>query len=564
MAAASQAKTETKEKVVYSQDGVFVHTAVPTTTHSANIIPGRVSLIEKDNSTFVDWSPCDFGDDDYELQSSDYSEWNLVTQNKQKDEKNSPKKKEKSKYAIHFDIKKLHSIRRSDPRLAWSYIVFILKDSNTLPALHFHSGGIMNLIRNLQRYIWITRSATNHKLFLVDDEQKALRMSLTQLQLFPEGAPQTSYISHFFNAAYYDGMDALSKVTKYFRDTMDVMQSGPNLAEMDDPLVISTTSPRKDAEFEDLGEATSLSERNIPHRRCLGEVPMVSREEPLREEGWKSMLDSNGRVINIKKLHDKVFKGGIDKGLRREVWKYLLGYYKYGCTFQSRFALNKAKEEEYRTMKTQWQTISAKQEKHFSEYRERKQLVEKDVMRTDRTHPYYIEEPNNKNITTLNNVLMTYCMYNFDLGYVQGMSDLLSPVLFIMDNEVDAFWCFVGLMKKVAHNFDENQEGMKMQLHQLAVLLKFVDPLFYSYLEQHDSGNLYFCFRWLIINFKREFQYDDIMTLWEAMWTQNLSPNFHLIICLAILDKHRQLIMEMNFGFNEILKLSRFQSSVHQ
>lgn len=36
-----------------------------------------------------------------------------------------------------------------------------------------------------------------------------------------------------------------------------------------------------------------------------------------------------------------------------------------------------------------------------------------------------------------------------DLGYVQGMSDLLAPVLYIMDNEVDAFWCFVGMMKKV-------------------------------------------------------------------------------------------------------------------
>jgi hypothetical protein len=40
-------------------------------------------LSYQDNSTFVDWSPCDFGDDDYELQSSDYSEWNLVTQHKQ-------------------------------------------------------------------------------------------------------------------------------------------------------------------------------------------------------------------------------------------------------------------------------------------------------------------------------------------------------------------------------------------------------------------------------------------------------------------------------------------------
>lgn len=48
---------------------------------------------------------------------------------------------------------------------------------------------------------------------------------------------------------------------------------------------------------------------------------------------------------------------------------------------------------------------------------------------------------------------MTYVMYNFDLGYVQGMSDLLSPILCLMDNEVDAFWCFVGFMDKVVKLF---------------------------------------------------------------------------------------------------------------
>ena len=34
--------------------------------------------------------------------------------------------------------------------------------------------------------------------------------------------------------------------------------------------------------------------------------------------------------------------------------------------------------------------------------------------------------------------------------------------------------------------------------------------------EKHDSGNLYFCFRWLLICFKREFSFPDIMTLWEV------------------------------------------------
>ncbi len=29
------------------------------------------------------------------------------------------------------------------------------------------------------------------------------------------------------------------------------------------------------------------------------------------------------------------------------------------------------------------------------------------------------------------------------------MSDLLAPILVVMENEVDAFWCFVGFMETV-------------------------------------------------------------------------------------------------------------------
>jgi hypothetical protein len=58
------------------------------------------------------------------------------------------------------------------------------------------------------------------------------------------------------------------------------------------------------------------------------------------------------------------------------------------------------------------------QEDRFSAFRERKTQIEKDVFRTDRTHPYF-EGDNNKNIDLLQDILMTYVMFNFDLGYVQ-------------------------------------------------------------------------------------------------------------------------------------------------
>ncbi|GIY65308.1 TBC1 domain family member 15 [Caerostris extrusa] len=206
-------------------------------------------------------------------------------------------------------------------------------------------------------------------------------------------------------------------------------------------------------------------------------------------------------------------------------------------------------------MKLQWKSFSADQESRFSALRDRKSLIgmalkflKKDVSRTDRTHPFF-EGENNTNVQMLQEILMTYCMYNFDLGYVQGMSDLLSPILVVMQDEVDAFWCFAG-----GSNFELEQQGMKNQLQDLHRLLHFVDSQLCSYLEKHDSGNLYFAFRWLLILFKRDFKFMEIMRLWEVLWTGLPCKNFHLLICVAILDSEKMTIMENDYGLTEILK----------
>jgi TBC1 domain family member 15 len=145
-------------------------------------------------------------------------------------------------------------------------------------------------------------------------------------------------------------------------------------------------------------------------------------------------------------------------------------------------------------------------------------------------------------------------MYNFDIGYVQGMSDLLSPILYLLEDEAASFWCFVGFMEKVFRNFDEDQAGMKNQLSKMRTLMEFANPQLFKYLKGHDSDNMYFCFRWLLVWFKREFSHDDILELWEVLWTGMPCVNFHLLVGTAILDNEMTTIMENDYGFTEILK----------
>lgn len=44
-------------------------------------------------------------------------------------------------------------------------------------------------------------------------------------------------------------------------------------------------------------------------QRDLGEVPEVSRGEPMRLNEWQSFLDDVGRVTDVKKLKDRIFHG---------------------------------------------------------------------------------------------------------------------------------------------------------------------------------------------------------------------------------------------------------------
>ena len=99
---------------------------------------------------------------------------------------------------------------------------------------------------------------------------------------------------------------------------------------------------------------------------------------------------------------------------------------------------------------------------------------------------------------------------------------------------------------------------MRAQLLTLDHLVQLMDPTLYLHLQSADSTNFFFFFRMLLVWYKREFEWSDVLRLWESLWTDYLSSNFHLFVALAILEKHRGVIMKHLKHFDEVLKYGMF------
>lgn len=151
-----------------------------------------------------------------------------------------------------------------------------------------------------------------------------------------------------------------------------------------------------------------------PRPRPPPVVPAKPREAPLTRAEWAALLDHEGRITDVAAFRSRVFYGGLDPSLRREVWPHLLGVHKPGSTAAERAQAAAGRETAYRSVLQQWQSITDDQSRRFSKFRERRSQIEKDVVRTDRKHELFSGE-DNPNLDLLRRALLTYSFYNFDL-----------------------------------------------------------------------------------------------------------------------------------------------------
>ncbi|XP_063562102.1 TBC1 domain family member 16 isoform X4 [Gorilla gorilla gorilla] len=279
----------------------------------------------------------------------------------------------------------------------------------------------------------------------------------------------------------------------------------------------------------------SIRRPKLPSSETHPEESMYKR---LGVSAWLNHLNELGQVEEEYKL--------------RKVWPFLLRYYSHESTSEEREALRLQKRKEYSEI--QQKRLSMTPEEHRAFWRNVQFTVDKDVVRTDRNNQFFRGE-DNPNVESMRRILLNYAVYNPAVGYSQGMSDLVAPILAEVLDESDTFWCFVGLMQNTIFVSSPRDEDMEKQLLYLRELLRLTHVRFYQHLVSlgEDGLQMLFCHRWLLLCFKREFPEAEALRIWEACWAHYQTDYFHLFICVAIVAIYGDDVIEQQLATDQML-----------
>ncbi|KAJ2707390.1 GTPase activating protein [Coemansia sp. IMI 203386] len=327
-------------------------------------------------------------------------------------------------------------------------------------------------------------------------------------------------------------------------------------------------------------ESGSLDPFDVVGTRRSADMPRPIRTQPpLSAEQWFGFFEPKtpeATNFDFKLVADPdtvrraIFAGGIEEDMRPLVWKYLFAIYPWCSTEDERNEIDKRNVDEYWILKEKW--VSDPGLRETKDFVEQSDRINKDVLRTDRSLPLFATDSSfngsdevnltehglpgsSASLEQMKDILMTFHYYDkASLGYVQGMSDLLAPIYSVYQDEPTTFWAFTAFMKRMRSHFLRDQSGMQDELSTMAQLVEIANPRFYRHLETCDASNMFSCYRWLLIWFKREFGFEDILRLWEVLWTDYLTDRFVLFVALAILQRHADVIMDHLRSPEEILK----------
>ena len=190
----------------------------------------------------------------------------------------------------------------------------------------------------------------------------------------------------------------------------------------------------------------------------------------------------------------------------------------------------------------------------------------------------YFREPSTQNM--LLNILFIYCKLNRDIGYRQGMHEVLAPIVWVVSRDAidpaslsnyrpdvddlmvsnldynyiehDAFTLFGAIMQTVKTSYEmgsthepttsgllNNSPIVERSKRIHEKYLHHTDPELAEHLTAIEILPQIFLIRWVRLLFGREFPFEDVLALWDLLFAEDPALDLVDLISVSMLLRIR-------------------------
>jgi len=258
------------------------------------------------------------------------------------------------------------------------------------------------------------------------------------------------------------------------------------------------------------------------------EDPQEIKIERIREQKWLKMIQNWDKVPS-EKLKRRVYKG-IPNSLRGKVWAKLLRVDQ----------LTDDQKNKYKHMcELAWE--------HSPDVRQ----IDLDVNRTYREHINFRKRYNLKQ-QELFNILSAYSIYNLDIGYTQGMSQIAALLLMYL-SEDEAFWALSTLISDNKYNMHGFfipgfPKLIRFQNHHDKVMNKLL-PKLKKHLDRNGVETGLYTLKWFFQCFLDRIPFKLTLRVWDIFLLDGDKILSAMAYCLLKLHRNQLL----NLGMDDIL-----------
>ncbi|KAJ5385102.1 hypothetical protein N7517_003013 [Penicillium concentricum] len=199
---------------------------------------------------------------------------------------------------------------------------------------------------------------------------------------------------------------------------------------------------------------------------------------------------------------------------------------------------------------------------------------------------FFFQEPDTK--SKLTDILFVYSKLNPDVGYRQGMHELLAPILWAVDRdsvkphsggpdankdkseglmlklldaqfvEHDSFTLFLSVMQTARIYYEHGEtRSANGQMDVIPIVdrchylhkeaLAIIDHELAEHLEAVDVLPQIFLTRWMRLLFGREFPFDDVLMMWDLLFAHGLRSDLVDFTCIAMLLRIRWQLLTADY-----------------